>query len=65
MAAKKKPVVLHYKNHSKRRIVRDFVWESSNDWTCTIDDPDLVQILLRDPSFEIVAEVETPVNVTE
>lgn len=55
--AKKQSVILHYKNHARRRVIGDLVWEVANNWTATVDDPALVKALLQEPEFEIVAEV--------
>ena len=63
--AKKKTTLLHYKNHDRRRVIGDLVWEAANDWTAAVDDPDLVKALLQEPEFEIVADVEPTDNDAE
>ena len=55
--AKKKSTILHYKNHARRRVIGDLVWEAANNWTAAVDDAALVAALLQEPDFEIVAEV--------
>ena len=65
MAKSKKSTLLHYKNHARRRVIGDLVWEAANDWTTAVDDPALVEALLQEPEFEVVADVEPTNNDAE
>lgn len=62
MAKENQALILRYKRAPHIRIVGDLRWDSSNDWTVTIDDWALIETLLKQrdglgDEFEVIGEI--------